>query len=449
MKNLLISTSIIAALATAHPALASDSEIETLRAQMQQMQQQLEMMQNKLDAQEDKLATQKTKTTKVEKMAAAKAEKSGSNYKISFKPSPKIESTDGQFSFQPFGRAHLDYTAFNDDIKDHPSNGNFRRARLGFKGKFAKDFNYKFEMDFAKEAVNFKEISLTYGGFETADLKLGHFKPSLGLEENTSSNYIQFMERSNASNAFARDEEIGAAVLSGGDNWSFALGGFTGDAGNTSTNDDEAYSFDARGSFAPIAEKGKTLHVGIGASYRAGADTTSFKAKESGIGDSLVSTGTITGVDNTVVLGAELAGVYNSFSAQAEYFRADVSRDASTDAGFDGYAVQAGYLLTGESRPYSAKSGTFKRVKPNEPFSLSQGGIGAWEILARYENLDLNDSGAGILGGELDATTVGLNWYLNNNSRVMFNFIDVDTDSNAVVGNDSPQIYSARAAWDF
>jgi len=53
------------------------------------------------------------------------------------------------------------------------------------------------------------------------------------------------------------------------------------------------------------------------------------------------------------------------------------------------------------------------------------------------------------MGGELDSTTAGVNWHLTNNARLMFNVIDVDTDSNAVVANDDPTVYNVRAQWDF
>ena len=39
----------------------------------------------------------------------------------------------------------------------------------------------------------------------------------------------------------------------------------------------------------------------------------------------------------------------------------------------------------------------------------------------RYSNLDL-DSGS-IMGGQMKDLTLGLNWYLNPNSRVMLNYV--------------------------
>ena len=97
--------------------------------------------------------------------------------------------------------------------------------------------------------------------------------------------------------------------------------------------------------------------------------------------------------------GLELAGVYGRLSAQSEAFKARVNRNSGvTDVDFDGWYAQTGYFLTGESRPYNVSTGTFGRVKPAKPFNLRNNDWGAWEIVGRYSNTDLNDSGAGITG---------------------------------------------------
>src|SRR5262249_37822821 len=65
---------------------------------------------------------------------------------------------------------------------------------------------------------------------------------------------------------------------------------------------------------------------------------------------------------------------------------------------------------------------------PSAPFSLSGDSWGAFELVARYSNTDLNwhtgqsastSQLTGVFGGEERVVALGLNWYLNRNVRVM------------------------------
>src|SRR5690606_30257104 len=92
-------------------------------------------------------------------------------------------------------------------------------------------------------------------------------------------------------------------------------------------------------------------------------------------------------------------------------------------------------------------------VSPSSPFSLG-GGLGAWELAARYSVADLNDNecvaGAatpvgGIRGGEQKITTVGLNWYPIKNVRMMFEYLVVDVEKLNGAGADIGQDHKAYA----
>ena len=110
---------------------------------------------------------------------------------------------------------------------------------------------------------------------------------------------------------------------------------------------------------------------------------------------------------------------------------------------FEGAYIYASWFITGESRNYKAKSGKFTRTKPLN--AVYDGGIGAWEVAARFSTLDLNDQE--IKGGEEDNVTLGVNWYLNPQVRFMANYIIVDSEKEDV--DDDPNIFQLRAQIDF
>ncbi len=449
-------------LSTAAFADDKDDRIAAMEAQMRIMMQEIQSLKSERSAekqQQIKLQkqVQNIQDTTAQQIAAIQpaAGGSNSNVKISMAPSLKIESADGNYSTQVFGRVHADITAFQDDKKDHASGADLRRARLGLKGKLGKDFSYKTQVDFADEGVSLKEVSLTYSGLDAADITLGNTKPSVGLQQNTSANYIQFLERSAPTNIFTRDEELGVNVKGGGENFSLAAGVFNEDAGNDATGDDEDINIDVRGSinvlgFSPNTGKDNVLHLGAGFSHRRPTGSVRFAAKPAGEGDNIIDTGSFAAVDDVNVFVAEAAGIFGPVNIQGEYFNTQVNRNGgNADAEFHGYYAQASVFLTGETRPYTGKTGKFGRVKPNKPFNPSNGDWGTWELAGRFENADLNDAGAGITGGELDNVTAGINWYLTDRIRLMSNVVIVDTDSNAVVANDDPIVYNTRAQWDF
>lgn len=465
-KNVLLASTAVLVMSVSSASAAEkmsmdeiQEQLQLLAAQVQHLSEVVEQQNEIITRQESELKAQKQASVETAATLANIQPASGGNnisgdVKISMSPSPKIESGDGKYSFQPFGRVHFDVSSFDDDASDRSSNANLRRARLGFKGKLGEDLAYKTEIDFAEEDVALKDVSLTYTGLDAFDIKVGHHKPSFGFENNTSSNYIMTMERSTATNAFTRGEIIGANLLGGGENWSWGLGVFNEDGGNSDTDDDEDISIDGRVTTNVLAlanaNTDHVLHVGAGGSHRRPTGSVRFRARPVGDGANIIDTGSFAAVDSVNIFSAELGSVIGPFTFQGEYFDTKVNRNGgNSDASFDGYFAQVGWFLTGESRPYNASTGKYGRVKPNTPFSIKNGGSGAWEVVGAFSNTNLNDAGAGINGGEADTVTLGVNWHLTDRVRLMGNLVSVDTDENATVANDDPTLYNFRAQWDF
>ena len=236
---------------------------------------------------------------------------------------------------------------------------------------------------------------------------------------------------------------------------SWAVGSFydADDFGN-SFNDFSDINLSARVTGAPLfANDGKqAVHLGISYShqFRDADEETELRYRvrpSAHITDArLANTGNIL-ADDADIVGLEAAAVFGPFSAQAEYITSMVHSDAADDPVFSGYYIYGSYFLTGESRDYKPGSGSFSRITPKSDFHPTEGGPGAWELALRYASVDLTDED--IEGGELSDITLGVNWHLNPNLRVMFNYVYADLEDRAEVSDDDANIVQARFQIDF
>jgi len=148
------------------------------------------------------------------------------------------------------------------------------------------------------------------------------------------------------------------------------------------------------------------------------------------------------------MIGLEFVGNNGPWSFQSEYFGSWLYNAKTTSAGplvTNGYQPRPGtsigtvyfqsayaevlYFLTGESRTYSKLEYRFDRPVPHNNFyAIRHGGSGrwpslsegAWQVGMRYNWLCLDDGQ--VNGGVLNGVTLGLNWLLNPNARVYFNY---------------------------
>ncbi|MFT4629581.1 MAG: phosphate-selective porin OprO/OprP [Dinoroseobacter sp.] len=302
-----------------------------------------------------------------------------------------LKVTSGDYEFKFGGRIMYDYNKSEKNGVTDEDGFDLRRGRVYASGKIAKDWAFKSQFNVNGGGV--EDLYLRYTGFgEMANVTIGNQKVPFGLEELTSSKDISVLERSAITEQYAigRAESVQLHGVLGG-NSTYAISAFAVDQDDS--NDDEI-GFAARYTIAPIKSDNAVVHLGL--AYRDIADSDAF--------------------------GVELAATSGSFHIQAEYANGDLGTDS-----LDGYYVQAGYIFTGESRPYS--KGVFKRVNPN-------GKAGAWEAVVRYEDGDGNHSDIEL--GRTDATayTVGLNWYAHKNVRLGINYTDGEDNNDDDDGNE-------------
>jgi len=373
--------------------------------------------------------------------------------KITTKGKIKIESADGNWSFQPIGRVMWDaVTVDSDDSPNAEFKGTeLRRARLGFEGKVY-DWGYKFEGDFAKGNTSIKDAFVSYGtkfGDTKFKTKIGQSQIAFGFNTAASSKYMSFIDRPwYADSALSPARESGVAAKLSGHSWSLASSVTIGEFGGGVTEDNvDGTTYALRGTFLPY-NADKTHLVQVGAGYRG------VSSNKNGFGYSQhltahkdhnkiklsngIAAADFDGID-TYELDA--VGIFGPFHALAEYnnFSAK-STLANNDVDIDSYSVEIGYFLTGESM--KLKHGFWDGITPKSP-------AGAWQIATRFESMNIDDSVAG--DDEADKWTIGLNYYANKNIRFM---LDYDTITNweqngsSVNGAEPSSIkFRAQAKW--
>lgn len=405
--------------------------------------------------------------------------------KLKDKEAAAQKKAAGAPSVKVGGRIFMDWAMFGQGAASRANYGDvqdgvaFRTARIGVHGEAFHVIDYKIEMDFSDtdqgnggkliQSTAFKDVYIGINELPLlGHLRMGYFKEPFSLEEMTSARFITFMERALPS-AFVPARRIGVMAFDTylDERGTWAIGAFTSELANGSEpplwrDDDGGVAMTARLTFLPWYDEASDgrglLHTGLAYSYRNIADgNVRFQSRnESSLGPTIVDTGQITGVPETQMLGVEGAWVYGPLSVQAEYFNVWVPRSRIGTAYLNGAYVYVSYFLTGEHRPYDRKKGAFDRVRPFTNFfrvRASDGvqtGWGAWEVAYRYSCIDLVDLDAGVNGGIADDHTLGLNWYLNPYTRLMFNYVLAkSTDRYGIDPLTDMSTFQIRAQIDF
>jgi len=323
-----------------------------------------------------------------------------------------------------------------------------RQARLFMSGTMYKYIGWKSQFDFTGGDADIKDMWMSFKELPFHnELKVGHFKEPISLEDLASSKYITFMERA-LPNVFTSGRNTGIQLKTTPfkKKMTGAIGFFRNvddfGEGEDGSGGGE-YNVTARITGLPVYEdKGRKLvHLGLGYSHRLPPDDTArFRARpEVHIGPHFVDTGSIKDVQAVDVFNAEFAAVMGSWSVQAEYMYTTMNMETSGDPKVSGVYGYISYFFTGEHRRYKTSTASFDKVIPISPYRDGKGGRGAWEIAARVSHLDLNDEPV-VKGGELTNFTAALNWYLSANARIMFNYVLASIDETGSGKDNSEQV---------
>jgi len=384
--------------------------------------------------------------------------------------------------------------AFGPDLG---SGTNFRRVYLGVQGKAFGDWSYNVNFDFGgsggtETPGHIQSVYLQYDGLKPFAFRIGAFPPPANIEDGTSAGDTIFLERNAPSdlqrNIAGCDGRAAVTLLYTGDEVFGALsysGNKIGDGAKAlaaagavaAPNFDEQQALVGRLSDRFWHDSDSNLVVGVNGTYvikppdavAHGGATLSTTPGATVLNSVTLSDPPELTVDSNGTLfattgslptrhvsqwGVEAAGNYLNFYGQAGYYGFDVSRApvaftqftaAATSHTqivqpasntFSGWYAQASWILTGEQKPYNAAVGAFTAPKVALPFNFGDdAGWGAFELAARYSDLDLNShalDGTNIVtawtgatnrtytyyntvrGGDQRILTAEANWYPNN-----------------------------------
>ena len=482
---------------------AMQAQLNQLSARVETLEGQVVQERTRADAAEAKLASaaadaQAAKADAAKLAVAPKPAEPAAT--IAWKGAPELTGKDG-WSFKPRGRIHIDSgsvsapgaltSATLGDVRTR-----VRRARLGFEGTVPGGLGYKVEADLANGSVGFGDVWFTYNpGNAPLSLRIGNFETLNSMEQISSSNYVTFIERATFNDAFINARRLGAALAykSKNDDWRAEVGLFAGHSIDSSL-DNNGWIGAARLVYAPKALGGQ-LHLGASYQYRdfaaniaggtssgTGMPSTNQLARYRARPSSqltdvrFVDTGSFA-AHNDQILGLEAMAIFKGLylAGEAQWLKAKGYEAGDTATGNDVFSAgnsavvalenpgffgaygEVGYFLTGETRGYKRGDGTWSRTKVLSP--ISKGGMGAFQLAARYEYLDLDDdsltggvtnnftTGTSSLaalntrlgrGGTQASYLLGLNWYPSDYVRFMVNYGRIEVEGGPLAAQVDP-----------
>ena len=379
-----------------------------------------------------------------------------------------------------------DFANLNGDLPDgEDSDNELRRAELVLKGKGPG--NFECVLGYDAKADRFLDVNAKYklGGDGNHFLQIGQYKQPNSLEELSSTKNNDFISKAMVTNTFGIARRAGVAYRFATNDYGVTASYFGRTLNRGATifaavppspanpagvpeagSEGHGTGFGIRGNWAPINETGSILHFGLSyVDQDTDGDVTRLRTRPQAdlAGVRLVDTGVLRNTDRQTTIGGEAMWIAGPFKLQGEYMQSTVDRYATTPItaqpsgefkGSSGY-ISGLWNVTGETWGY--KDGVPTTPLPNEPAT------GMWQVGLRYDTIDLDDgsltAGAtptaapivnGVLGGEMDSWTAGINYYWRSNFKFMLNYVKVtSTKYNSATAlrrfvDDDPSIIEAR-----
>lgn len=384
---------------------------------------------------------------------------------------PEITTPDGNYSFRVRGRILEDYgAAFGSRYHMlNVSRTMMRAARLGVEGR-ARNLSWVFESDFSSNTLAVMSAFATWTDKtfgHMAEYNLGNKFSERGFDGSTGSSDTVFLDRDLVANTLA--PVMGWYGLGGvykiyGSNWHFAaqIAGDQVNGVNISSNvrDDMTYMF--RAHYIPYRTNKSLVHLGVWGFYEDVKPSSNYTQNIDVLSrtDSSFNLqfGPTAPLSHSLAGGLEAFGIWRSMWALVEFgarhmdlrrtsgFPDSYSQSSGQKGTEKAFSVQYGLFLTGETPNYFSHSGVWAAPRVLHP--VTRGGLGAWEVAARW---DWADSSKIMSGSSAWTISLGINWYILNYARVMFNFTHahVYNTSGDYLGTYSGNTFGSRVAVTF
>ena len=414
------------------PAVA-DSEAQQ---QVATVKQRLLVLERKLELQQDEASTKADSTPLItlnEKGLSAK-------------------SASGDFEIKLKGLIQADQRLFfDDDAVPFNDSFLFRRIRPTIEGSFGSLIGFRLTPEFAGDSATIVDAYVDIKFNPAYTLRVGKVKGPIGLERLQSGSATALIERAFPTE-LAPNRELGIQLQGelAASRVNYVVGVYNGapDGRDDSTSDaDDNFEYAGRIFFEPWKNDANALS-GLGFGVAA-----SIGVKE-GAGNNFLPRYRTPGQNiffnyrNTILADGEhfrlspQAYYYrNAFGLQAEYIQSKqellVTGIPASRIDLNNRAWQAtgSWVLTGEDAGYRGVA------KPNAPFHSSGEGWGAFELVARYGELNVDDDAFPVYANLSTAASkstswsVGLNWYLNSNLKLVLNHTKTQFDGGAIGGD--------------
>lgn len=430
---------------------------ESLEQRLERQEQALRVLQRRLEIQDDAAAAAQAGAPQVRASATRFS----------------IASADGGNSIRLRGVLHADGRQVNGDAV--PATADtflLRRVRPTIEGSFGGLFGFRFTPDFAGGRTIILDAYATARFVPGVTLQVGKFKVPVGLERIQSASDIRFIERGFPTSLLPNRDlgvQLSGEGAGGALNWS--VGYFNGvtDGGSSDGGTPADAETDTRGDWAGrvfvqpflatdlLALRG--LGIGLGATWvdvggvaatpklpaiRTPGQQSFFAYRGNSAAAGAASNATYAD-GRRLRLTPQLHYVHGRFALLGEYAQVsqDLARDVTGGTRADrithsAWQAQFSWFLTGEAQ-------AFRGITPASTYRSGQPGWGAFEVVARVQQLDIDDAvfegGAGSFANPATAASkasaagVGLNWYPHNSVKLSVNYERTRFEGGAASGD--------------